>query len=132
MELIARRNALLELQQKEAEEKERESQRRNLELREGEAFKQSENAIRLELQRSPRGGFPIGSAERLRLENAFKSIPPSRAHGFLTRLLDVNDPLGKLFRYKVARRTRNLMLQVLCQKIVPAPGASVCKYMCFP
>jgi hypothetical protein len=131
-ELVARREVLEQSRKKEAEEKQRESQKRNLELREREAFQQSEDKIRFWLQQSPRGGFSSGSAERFRLEEAFKSIPPSRAHGFLTRLLDVNDPLGKLFRHKLARRTRNLMLQVLCRKIVPDPGASVCKFMCFP
>lgn len=117
-ELMERRRKLLE----QGETLEREAHRRNLELLEREKFEKSVNIIWRELQRLPGGAFVKGSAERLRLESAFKSIPPSRAHGFLTRLLDAKDPLGRLFHYRLATPTRNAMFLILCQKIVPYPS----------
>jgi hypothetical protein len=112
---------LLEQREK-LEKEERETRQRNLELLEQDEFEKSVNTIRRELQRLPGGAFIKGSAERLRLENAFKSIPTSRTHGFLTQLLDAKDPLARLFHYRLATAVRNAMFLILCQNIVPYPG----------
>jgi hypothetical protein len=89
-------------------------QRRNF-LRERRDFEQTVQAIAGDLSRWRRGHFVQGSPQTSRLVNLFKSIPSSHARNLLCRLLDVNDPLGKLFDDKVAPPTRNAMLQILCQ-----------------
>ena len=120
-ELMERRRKLLEARDK-LQQEERESHQRNLELLERGEFEDSVKAIRRELQRLPGGAFVKGSEERLRLEKAFKSIPSSHAHAFLTQLLDAKDHLGRLSHYRLATATRNAMFLILCPKIVPAPG----------
>lgn len=79
-------------------------------------FEQTVQAIAADLSRWHKGHFVhLGSPQTSRLVNLFKSIPSSQARGFLCQLLDVNDPLGKLFNDKVAPPTRNAMLKNLCQ-----------------
>ncbi len=85
-------------------------------LLERKDFEQTVQAIAGDLSRWNRGHFVQGSQQTSRLVNLFKSIPSSQALGFLCRLLDVNDPLGKLFNDRVVPPTRNAMLQILCQK----------------
>ena len=121
-EALRAQQELMERRRKLLEQGEQESRQRNLELLEKGDFERSVNTIRRELQRLPGGAFVKGSAERLRLENAFKSIPSSRAHAFLTQLLNPKDPLGRLFHHRLATATRNALFLLLCRKIVPSPS----------
>jgi hypothetical protein len=120
-ELMERRDALMRQRDELKSREERENRARNIELLDRGAYEQAVKAITRELQLPPGEGFVKGSARRQRLEKAFNSIPESRAHEFLTRLQAKNDPLGRLFRYRLATPTQRAMYLFLCRKI-SSPG----------
>ncbi len=120
-ELMERRDELMRRGLEQQRQEERESHRRNLELLERGAYEQAVKAITHELQLSPKEGFIKGSPQRYRLEQGFNKIPESRAHEFLMRLQSKTDPLGGLFRYRLATPTQKALLMILCRKI-SSPG----------
>lgn len=79
----------------------------------------AENRIRTQLQRNFQAGDERGFLDRRqRLREAFDSIPKSFARGIFERLkFNSNDPLTRLFRYKIATATRNEMLGILQRKL---------------
>src|SRR5262245_23632535 len=114
-ELEERRNGLAR-----EREKEEETRRKTEEKRRRKDFAETVSAIRRELQRAPRDGFPKGTPQRRRLENAFKSISPeSFARELLLRLQATSDPLGQLFQRRLSTPLRNYLLGVLCQASDP-------------
>lgn len=53
---------------------------------------------------------------RKKLRKAFESVPDSFAKSLVEQLSDSNDPLAKLFKYKLATPTRNEMILILLKK----------------
>ena len=77
------------------------------------ADKTGKDAIQCALQLNPAGGYVKGSRARRILDAAFASVPPSSAQKLHDQLADPRDTLGKLFRYRLARPTRQTMLKIL-------------------
>jgi hypothetical protein len=76
------------------------------------------NRIKTQLQRNFQVNDERGILDRRqRLREAFNLVPKSFSSGLLERLIfNSNDPLTRLFRYKIATATRNEMLGILQQK----------------
>lgn len=83
------------------------------------AYLITENKIKMQLQRNFQKDDVRGVLDRRqRLREAFNLIPRSFASGLLERLMfNSNDPLTRLFRYKIATATRNEMLRILQRKL---------------
>lgn len=83
------------------------------------AFLIAKNKIQMQLQRNFREDDERGILDRRqRLREAFNLIPTSFASSLLERLMfNSNDPLTRLFRYKIATATRNEMLRILQRKL---------------
>jgi len=78
----------------------------------------SREEIRRQLERNFRADDEPGILDRRRgLRQAFQSVPNSFAQDLFGRLMDGNDPLARLFRYKIATATRNEMLSILRKKL---------------
>jgi hypothetical protein len=79
----------------------------------------TQNKIKQQLQRNFRADDEPGYLDRRRrLREAFQSVPKSFAQGLLEKLLfDNNDPLTKLFNYKLHHATRNEMITILQNKL---------------
>jgi len=77
------------------------------------------NRIKTQLQRNFQAGDERGILDRRqRLREAFNLVPKSFSSGLLERLIfNSNDPLARLFRYKIATATRNEMLGILRRKL---------------
>jgi hypothetical protein len=81
-------------------------------------FLASQEEIRRQLERNFREDDEPGILDRRRrLRQAFQSVPNSFAQDLFGRLMDGNDPLARLFRYKIATATRNEMLSILRKKL---------------
>ncbi len=81
-------------------------------------FLASQEEIRRQLERNFREDDEPGILDRRRrLRQAFQSVPSSFAQDLFGRLMDGNDPLARLFRYKIATATRNEMLSILRKKL---------------
>ena len=82
-------------------------------------FLLAESSIKTQLQRNFHAGDERGILDRRQqLREAFNSVPKRFASGLLDRLIfNSNDPLTRLFRYKIAMATRNEMLGILRQKL---------------
>ena len=52
-----------------------------------------------------------------RQQTSLGQVPHSFAQDLFGRLMDGNDPLARLFRYKIATATRNEMLSILRKKL---------------
>jgi|SRR5262245_16327432 len=73
--------------------------------------------IRKQLERNFRADDVRGYLDRRsKLRQAFESVPNSFAQQLLDQLLDSNDPLAKLFNYKISRHTRTEMISILLRK----------------
>lgn len=77
------------------------------------------NRIKTQLQRNFQADDERGILDRRqRLREAFNLVPESFSSGLLDRLIfNGNDPLTRLFRYKIATATRNEMLGILRRKL---------------
>jgi len=76
--------------------------------------------IRNQLKRNFRADDIKGYLDRRRkLRQAFELVPKSFAKFLVDQLLDKNDPLAKLFNYKISRHTRNEMISILLSKVGP-------------
>lgn len=74
--------------------------------------------IRKQLERNFRADDVTGYLDRrAKLRRAFESVPKSFAKHLLDQLLDKNDPLTKLFNYKISRHTRQEMISILLNKM---------------
>jgi hypothetical protein len=62
------------------------------------------------------GDLPGIQQRRQLLRETFQSVPDSRALLLLFKLQNRNDPLGRLFRYKLATPTRKELLRILATK----------------
>jgi hypothetical protein len=77
-----------------------------------------QEVIRQQLERNFRADDePRILDRRRRLREAFQSVPNSYAQELFGRLISANDPLARLFRYKIATATRNEMLSILRSKL---------------
>ena len=83
------------------------------------AFLIAKNKIKIQLQRNFQEDDERGVLDRRqRLREAFNLIPKSFASSLLEQLMfKGNDPLTRLFRYKIATATRNEMLRILQRKL---------------
>jgi hypothetical protein len=73
--------------------------------------------IKKQLERNFRADDVTGYLDRRRkLRQAFELVPKSFAKHLLDQLLDQNEPLAKLFNYKISRHTRNEMISILLKK----------------
>jgi hypothetical protein len=77
----------------------------------------SQAEIKRQLERNFRADDVAGFLDRRRkLRQAFESVPKSFAQHLFARLLNKNDPLAKLFNYKIATPSRNEMISILLKK----------------
>lgn len=83
------------------------------------AFLIAQNKIRTQLQRNFQADDKRGLFDRRQqLREAFQLVPKSFASDLIGRLtFNSNDPLTRLFRYKIATATRNEMLRILQRKL---------------
>ncbi len=82
------------------------------------AYFLSEAEIKKQLERNFRADDEPGYLDRRRrLRLAFQSVPKSFAQNLFGRLLDRNDPLAKLFRYKIHTATQGEMISILQKKL---------------
>lgn len=73
--------------------------------------------IKRQLERNFRADDVAGFLDRRRkLRQAFESVPRSFAQHLLAQLMDKNDSLAKLFKYKLATPTRDEMISILLGK----------------
>jgi hypothetical protein len=79
----------------------------------------AKNRIKTQLQRNFQADDERGFLDRRqRLREAFNLVPKSFASVLLERLtFESNDPLTRLFRFKIATATRNEMLRILQRKL---------------
>jgi|GEM_PF-4222634 len=81
-------------------------------------FLRAGGEIKKQLERNFRADDVTGYLDRRRkLRQAFESVPKSFAKHLVDQLQDKNDPLAKLFNYKISRHTRNEMISILLRNI---------------
>ena len=81
-------------------------------------YQKSLDAILGVLRLNPVGGYLKGSSARKRLEEAFQSVSPTSARELFNQLKEGESPLGRLFRYRLDRVTKAVMLEILRRKIL--------------
>jgi len=80
-------------------------------------FLRAGGEIKKQLERNFMADDVTGYLDRRgKLRQAFESVPKSFAKHLVDQLMDKNDPLAKLFNYKIARQTRNKMISILLRK----------------
>jgi hypothetical protein len=90
---------------------------RNKNLFESAIFQVTIAKIRALLEPPIRADDVLGILQRKRLlREAFRSVPDPHALLLLFQLQNRNDPLGKLFKYKLATPTRRELLGILAAK----------------
>jgi hypothetical protein len=89
-----------------------------LNMAEAEQFLKAGSEIRAQLNRNFLATDERGYLERRqKLRLAFRSVPDSFAESLFAQLVDKNDPLSKLFHYKLHPATINEMLGILLEKM---------------
>lgn len=73
-------------------------------------------AIRKALDLNPIGGYVKGSAARKKLDDALKSVPITSALEIFNQLKNRQDPLGRLFQYRLHDATKPIVLNILWAK----------------
>ncbi len=73
-------------------------------------------AIRKALDLNPMGGYVKGSAARKKLDDALKSVPITSALEIFNQLKNRQDPLGRLFQYRLHDATKPIVLNILWTK----------------
>jgi len=74
------------------------------------------DAINKVLKLNPKGGYVKGSTARRKLDEAIATVPGSSAASIQSQLAKGQDPIGKLFRYRLHPETQRVLLAILANK----------------